>query len=84
MKKYLGNSYDPKDDYDKDNAVNGRVMIMLRLMVITFFVDGDDDIIVIIMMMIVVMIPRCRMREADSQVDESTISPPLQLPSSTL
>ena len=34
MTKYLGNSYERNDDYDSDNAVNGRVMMMLRLMVI--------------------------------------------------
>ena len=45
MKKYLGNSYERNDDYDSDNAVNGRVMMMLRLMIIMILVDGDDDTI---------------------------------------
>ena len=34
MKTYLGNSCDRYDNYDSDNAVNGRAMMMLSLMVI--------------------------------------------------
>ena len=60
MKRYLGNSYERNDDYDSDNAVNGHVMMMLRLMVILCRnQDGDDDIIVnsiFIMMMVLMMI----------------------------
>ena len=55
MKKYLGNSYERNDDYDSDNAVNGRVMMMLRLMIIMILVDGDDDIIVIIIIIMMVL-----------------------------
>ena len=40
MKKYLGNSYQRNDDYDSDNAVNGRVMMMLRLMIIMILVEA--------------------------------------------
>ena len=62
MKKYLGNSYERNDDYDSDNAVNGRVMMMLRLMIIMIWGEGDDNIIVIvfIIMMMVLMIPTGR------------------------
>ena len=44
MKKYIGNSYDRNNDYGNVNAVIGRVM---RLMVIMLLVKGVDNIIVI-------------------------------------